>query len=317
MNLKIMKTKYLMIATVAMLFTACSNDTEVVNDGPVAAQVNAEIYNMATSRAYDDDWEKTDAIGISVAGVANQGATAGTNVKYTRKSDNKGFEASSPIYFQDKEEVTFRAYYPFTETTTMTEGKIISASTADQTQQSTFDFMFATDAKAKKEAPAINFTENSGGMDCRFKHCMSQLQLEFHSGHGIELTSKSIGYKVIGLNMAGTFDIETGVAAANTAATDIKDLSFDPVTATGSSITKDPIILFPQSVMGNKFNIEVTVNQQTYEAELTLPESTDLKFKAGYRLFYVVTINKTGLTIGDAEIEDWISETHQGDATMK
>lgn len=123
MNLKIMKTKYLMIATVAMLLTACSNDENEVNDGPVAAQVNAEIYNMATSRAYDDDWEKTDAIGISVASVANQGATAGTNVKYTRKSDNRGFEASSPIYFQDKEEVTFRAYYPFTETAKMTDGK--------------------------------------------------------------------------------------------------------------------------------------------------------------------------------------------------
>ena len=312
-----MKTKYLMIATVAMLLTACSNDENEVNDGPVAAQVNAEIYNMATSRAYDKNWETTDAIGISVASVANQGATAGTNVKYTRKSDNRGFEASSPIYFQDKEEVTFRAYYPFTETAKMTDGKTISASTADQTQQSTFDFMFATDAKAKKEAPAINFTENSGGMDCRFKHCMSQLQLEFHSGHGIELTSKSIGYKVIGLNMAGTFEIETGVAAANTTATNIKDLSFDPVTATGSMITKDPIILFPQSVTGNKFNIEVTIDQQTYEAELALPATTGNKFEAGYKLLYVVTINKTELTIGDAEIEDWIPETHQGDATMK
>lgn len=312
-----MKTKYLMIATVAMLLTACSNDENEVNDGPVAAQVNAEIYNMATSRAYDKNWETTDAIGISVASVANQGATAGTNVKYTRKSDNRGFEASSPIYFQDKEEVTFRAYYPFTETAKMTDGKTISASTAYQTQQSTFDFMFATDAKAKKEAPAINFTENSGGMDCRFKHCMSQLQLEFHSGHGIELTSKSIGYKVIGLNMTGTFDIETGVAAVNTTATDIKDLSFDFDPATGSNIQGDPIILFPQYVTDNKFKIEVTVNQQTYKAELALPATTDSKFKAGYRLTYAVTINKTGLTIGDADIKDWIPETHQGEATMQ
>ena len=32
-----MKTKYLMIATVAMLLTACSNDENEVNDGPVAA----------------------------------------------------------------------------------------------------------------------------------------------------------------------------------------------------------------------------------------------------------------------------------------
>lgn len=117
--------------------------------------------------------------------------------------------------------------------------------------------------------------------------------------------------------MAGTFDIETGVAAANTTATNIKDLSFDPVTATGSMITKDPIILFPQSVTGNKFNIEVTIDQQTYEAELALPATTGNKFEAGYKLLYVVTINKTELTIGDAEIEDWIPETHQGDATMK
>lgn len=314
-----MKAKYLMIATAAMLLAACSNDEDVVNNGPVAAQVHAEIGNMVTSRASGTDWESTDAIGVSVADVANSGKTAGTNVKYTRKSNNSGFETASPIYFQDLEEVTFRAYYPYKETAAMTDRKIISASTADQNQQKTFDFMFATGAKAKKETPAVNFTDNSssGGTDCRFKHCMSQLQFKFEAGNDVALADKLTGYKVIGLNMAGTFDTETGSAAANTTTVDIQDLSFTLSGVTDDkSYTTAPVILFPQSVTDNKFKIEVTVDSQTYKAELTLPQSTEYKFKTGYSLTYTVTINKTGLTIGSAEIQSWNTATSNGIAEM-
>ena len=66
MNLKIMKTKYLMIATVAMLLTACSNDENEVNDGPVEAKVSASFGAKSRAVNTDNTWAANDAIGVMV-----------------------------------------------------------------------------------------------------------------------------------------------------------------------------------------------------------------------------------------------------------
>lgn len=307
-----MKTKYLMIAAAVALFAACSNDENVGNNGPVAVQINAEIGNVVTSRASGTTWGNTDEIGVSVVSVANNGKTTGTNVKYTKATT--GFGATTPIYFQDSEEVTFRAYYPFKETSDISNG-IITAKTEEQTQQSTFDFMFATGATASKNSPEVNFVDNtsSGGSDCRFKHSMSQLQFIFKAGSGVDL-SKLTNYTVKSLNMNGQFDIVQGTAMANNSSVLIKDLSFSLSDVT-TPYTATPIILFPQTVKDGKFKIEVTVDNQTYKAELTLPNN--YSFEAGKSLTYTVTINKTELTVGNAEIKPWETQTSTGEATMQ
>lgn len=296
------------MAAAATAFAACSND-ENVADGPVAAQVNAEIYNIVGTRAAETTWANTDAIGVSVLSVENYGKTTGNNVKYTRKNDNTGFETTSPIYFQDKEKVTFRAYYPFTETADMTDGKIISTSTADQTKQNTFDFMFATDAKADKDNSVVSFKKNGNEAGTSFQHCMSQLTFEFVAGTGVDNLNELTQYTINSLNMSGTFNTETGVAAANTTTPDKQDLVFSLSGISGSSYTAASVIIFPQGTTNNTFDIEITLAGQTYKATLTLPADTDSKFKAGYNLKYTVTINKTGLQVGEADIYKWITVT--------
>lgn len=310
-------TKFLMMAAAATVLAACSKDTEAVNDGPVAAQVNAEIYNIVGTRAAGTTWANTDAIGISVVSVENNGKTTGNNVEYTRKSDNTGFETSSPIYFQDKEKVTFQAYYPFTETAKMADKKIISAFTADQTKQSTFDFMFATGAEAGKDNPVVSFKKDGDEAGTSFQHCMSQLTFEFKAGTGIDDLSQLTQYTIKSLNMAGTFDTETGVAEVNTATPDYKDLVFPLSGIQENPYTAESVIIFPQGTTNNAFDIEITLAGQTYKATLTLPTDTDSKFKAGCNLKYTVTINKTGLQVGEAEISGWKTVSiPDGSATM-
>lgn len=305
-------TKYVMMAAAAMAFAACSNDTEVVNDGPVAAQVNAEIYNIVGTRASGTTWAATDEIGIS---VASTGLTTGTNVKY-KKSEN-GFTSETPIYFQDLEDVTFNAYYPFSEA----GGTISKAITVeDQTaaNQPKIDYMFARGATASKNTPAVNFkaiSETEAGTS--FQHCMSQLTFEFKAGTGVDDLSQLTQYTIKSLNMAGTFNTETGEAAANTTSSANNDLVFNLSGISGSSYTPTSIILFPQSTSDNTFKIEITLDSQIYKATLTLPATTDSKFKAGYNLKYTVTINKTDLQVSKADIFGWTTvPIPDGSATM-
>lgn len=294
-------TKYLMIAAAATVFAACSNDTEVVNDGPVAAQVNAEIYNIVGTRASGTTWTADDEIGIS---VASTGLTTGTNVKYTYDNSQNGFTSSSPIYFQDLQEVTFNAYYPFYEAGG-TIIKIITATDQTTAEQPKIDYMFATGAKADKDNYIVSFKKNGDEAGTSFQHCMSQLTFIFKTGTGIDDLSQLTQYTIKNLNMAGTFNTETGVAEANITATEIKDLVFSLSGISNNTYTAASVIVFPQETTNNKFDIEIILAGQTYKATLTLPASTDYKFKAGCNLEYTVTINKTGLQVGEAEISGW------------
>ena len=110
------KKKYLIFAAAALTLTACSNDDENLNGGPVAAQVTAGIGGVQT-RASGTVWENGDAIGIS---TTSQSPTSYVNMKYTTGGDGNFTHAAdlggedSGMFFQDADEtVTFRAYYPF------------------------------------------------------------------------------------------------------------------------------------------------------------------------------------------------------------
>lgn len=314
-----MKINYLMIAAIATLMAGCS-DEENTSDQPVAAQVNAEIGNV-TTRASGTVWSATDEIGVSVVSVENNGATTGANVKYTKNGSE--FTSNTPIRFLDTQAATFNAYYPFKGTSGTSAGVIsVTMTAADQTTANLpkIDFMFASGATASKAASTVNFVKASdGSAGSSFLHRMSQLTIEFKAGTGVELAGKLTAYKIKSLNMSGTFNTVTGVAAANTASPSINDLSFTLSDVTNNdSYTAAPVILFPQSVNNNKFDIEVTVDGKNYQSSLDLPASTDSKFKSGYNLKYTVTVidSNSVLTVSGAVITDWTTVTVTGNATM-
>ena len=46
-----MNTKFFALAAFALSLAACTNDNEAIDNGPVAARINAEISNTVTTRA--------------------------------------------------------------------------------------------------------------------------------------------------------------------------------------------------------------------------------------------------------------------------
>lgn len=294
-------SNYLFMAAAAVVFAACSNENDSVNDGPVAAQINAEIDGM-TTRASGTEWAVGDAIGVTETSTTGKGKTRGSNVKYNRITNDWKADGE-PIYFEDLENVSFRAYYPFQGTSGTSAGEISNITTENQSEQSKFDFMFASGATASKGSPKVNFTGNY-----KFRHRMSQLTLTFKAGSGVTLPSKLTGYKVKGLVMSGTFNTETGIAEATAEGT-TADLSLSlNVTENVTEYKADPVILYPQAPASEDFKIEVTVDGVTYNATLKLPDGTQKQFKAGVNLTYDVTINKTGLSVGTADIADWVTQ---------
>lgn len=127
-------------------------------------------------------------IGIT---AISTGKTNTANVPYSYTEN--GFTSERPIYFRDYETVTFSAYYPYTETDKMESGKI-AGNTSDQSEQSTFDYLFASGATASKTSPQVSFKEDNS-----FSHCMSRLTLTFKAGLGVTDLTGVTEYSLGGL----------------------------------------------------------------------------------------------------------------------
>lgn len=299
-------SKYLFLGMAALAFTACSNE-EVINDGPVAAQVSAGIEGVQT-RAAGTSWDSNDEIGIS----CNGGKTQYTNVYYTVSNTSDGsFTSSAPIYFQDLEEVTFSAYYPYTA-----EGGTISKTIAADDQkadaQKKIDYMFASGAKTSKTNPNVKFT-NDGATDACFKHRMSQLSFTFKQGADTDLTAMT-DFTISGLKMEGTFNTEDGTATATKTA-QAEDLKITETPSASDTYTRS-LILFPQEVSDGKFNLTLTLGEEIYKTELSIPEDKTA-LTAGNKYTYTITVNKTKIEVGQSTIEGWgDGGSNSGEATM-
>ena len=283
-----MKTRLFAFAALGIALTACTNDNEVMNHGPVAAVINAEISDAVATRASGTAWAERDEIGISESRFGY------TNVPYRWESGKFTPTGTTIIFFQDDDPTTFSAYYPYDA-----DGGTLTATTDATAQQNqpAIDFLYATGATASTHNPEVNFTNNlsTGGTDCSFHHRMSQITLTFQEGSGVDFnTIKPTGYTLSGLMLTGSFDTTTGTAKTDENA-QTTDLTMELDGALTSSI-----ILFPQSTTSIK--LSVNYNNQPYTATLTIPDGA---LKAGNNYTYTVTVRNKDLSVKPADITDW------------
>ena len=282
-----MKTRLFAFAALGIALTACTNDNEMTDNGPVAAVINAEISDAVATRASGTTWADKDEIGVS------ENRYGYTNVRY-RRANGKFEPAGSIIFFEDDASTTFSAYYPYDS-----NGGTLTATTDDTAQknQPKIDFLYATGATADTHNPTVNFTDGTkaGGKDCSFHHCMSQITLTFEAGDGVSFSAiQPESYTLSELVLTGSFDTTTGIAK-----TDEKAQAAGLEMPISSTLTSS-VILFPQT----KASISLTVvfNGNDYNATLDIPEDA---LKAGNNYTYTVTVRNKGLSIGSAEIADW------------
>ena len=286
-----MKTRLFALAALGIALTACTNDNEGMNNGPMAAVINAEISDAVATRASGTAWADKDEIGVSENGYGY------TNVPY-RMTNGRFEPAGGTIFFHDDAPTTFSAYYPYDSNGgTLT---VTTDATAQQDQPA-IDFLYATGATASTNSPEVNFrNENAAGgndpaLDHSFHHCMSQITLTFEEGDGVSFYgTEPESYTLSGLVLKGTFDTTTGTAKADEAA-QAADLTIQ----IGGTLTSS-VILFPQTQ--TSIGLTVAYNENDYYATLTVPEGA---LKAGNNYTYTVTVNNQDVYIGSPEITPW------------
>lgn len=318
-----MKAKFFMIATVATMLAACSNDENEMNNGPVEARITAGIDGPAT-RAIDQNWVLGNTIGVMVTAVTSSNMTTlYQNVKYTVGSGGASgtftAEAGKGIFFQDaSEEVTFAAYSPYQEspaaTLPGTNGTVTGENTkvqTDQTTQETFDYLFASGATASKNAPTVEFSEEHN-----FKHQMARLILVLNTSETDGFTANQVfngTYKLGGLKHDGTFNVTNGTAAATGGAVNDWNITDNYKVNDNSANTRTyTMILYPQTT-GKALTFSATIDGQTYTNTTNIYPA----LAAGTSYTYEITMRKTGLTVSGCTINPWnTGKGDSGDATM-
>lgn len=335
-----------MIATVATMLAACSNDENEINNGPVEARVTAGLGAVTRAVNTDDTWAENDEIGVMVTKVEQSGGSGTVsgmvdrykNVKYTTKQggSSAAFEAETGlgIFFQDATEtVTFAAYYPYaTSADASTLPGAIAVNTKDNNtdaNQAKIDFLFACGATASKINPAVEFKDNSGGTDCRFKHKMAQLKLVivgstadgFTEEEAKAVCDDASTYKLGGLIHDGTFTLAVsgGVATGTAATTGTATVSGWDITECvkedeGNEYKRTyTLVLLPQNCSGSALNFQATIGGQTYKNSSNINPNLE----AGNTYTYTITAKKKGLEVSGCTIGKWTDGgTGSGDATM-
>ena len=271
----------------AIGLAACTNDTENLNDGPVAAQFIADITPATRVNSEGTDWTDGDRIGVTGAGF--------TNVPYKREN-GKFVTDGTTIYFNDTETKTFNAYYPY-----QSDGGTVSVSTAADKQGSGIDFLFASGAKGSTRSPEVSFTDKTdkGGEDNSFHHRMSLIKFTFKPGDGLIFNGmEPADYTLDGLKHEGTFDTATGTTAV-TAAVE------SPITMQLGGATTSQVIILPQEV-NSSLELKVSFNGQNYTTTLPNPSKPEAnQFSAGYAYTYNITLSNKGITVEEPEITPW------------
>ena len=284
-----MKTRFFAFAALALTLAACNNDNENLNDGPVAAQFTADIYEAVSTRVNSEgtDWTDGDRIGVTGAGF--------TNVPYKREN-GKFVTDGTTIYFNDTETHTFNAYYPY-----QSDGGTVTVSTAADKQGPGIDFLFASGATGDTHNPEVSFTDKTaeGGADNSFHHRMSLIKFTFKPGDGLIFNeTEPADYTLEGLKHEGTFDTATGTTAV-TAAVE------SPITMQLGGATTSQVIILPQGVT-TSLDLTVSFNGLDYTTTLPNPSKPEANlFSAGYAYTYNITLNNNGITVEEPEITPW------------
>lgn len=305
-----MRTKMMAAAAMTILLTGCNSEEGLpVGGSQGMAHFSATIHVPGT-RAYDQIWEANDEIGIS----GTSGDRTYTNVCYLTADGSSSFnpkDESEKIYFQDNDEVTFTAYYPWND---LQDGAAtISADTWGQKEQKKFDFLWAQ-AKGSKESPDVAFT---------FAHKMAKVVLTVKCGDDVSYEEvKNAVLMLENFKHTGSFDVTTGAAEA----TGNESAMWEFANNKDEEVYNAPfkrddekqtvsytLIFFPQ-VFDSALPFTATLTgEQFFTANLDFKNANAEKDKeqaknewvAGRQYNMGVVLNKTGITVEGCTIAPW------------
>lgn len=298
-------------AAMTIMLAGCNSEEGLPAGESVldVAHFSATIHAPGT-RAYDQNWETNDEIGIS----GTSGDAAYINVCYLTADGSGSFnpkDESGKIYFQDNNEVNFTAYYPWNDL--QGGASTITADTWGQKEQKKFDFLWAQ-AKGSKTSPDVAFT---------FAHKMAKVVLTVKCGDDVSYEEvKSAVLTLDGFKHEGSFNVTTGVAEA----TGSESVMWEFANNADDEVYNAPLkrddegktvsytlIFFPQAFDSALPFTATLPGEQSFTANLDFTganaeiDKTEAKneWKAGRQYNMGVVLNKTGISVEGCTIASW------------
>lgn len=314
------KMKVTMTGLLALaVFAGCSNDENLPggndNNGRVALQVTSGIQ----TRAYDDQWEAGDAIGIfalmpGTAEIATDetSGTAQGNRQYSTVESAPGtfnpVDATATIYLPvDGTKRDFVAYYPYQPDM---KGSTYAINLSEQNDQSAIDFMVSTTEQAEGSSRTTGISKTDPAVQFRFGHKLSKVRLNIGTGAGFkgdhsELVKMEVA--LTGQQTTADFDVLTDDEVTITKG------NGEIVLFTSENGRESEGIVMPSNDYdGMQFEFRVKGHGQPYVWELNKSEKAT-RFDPGKEYIYNITIHKTAIEV-TATIKDWEQGNADGES---
>lgn len=314
---------WLLLAATATMLAACTAD-DTLTDGssntpvafttgiesaalPQAAAGDAKTPATRTAIGVDGQtvWAPGDAVGIfmlTAGGMMSYDIILGAdNIEYNVTPASGALSpAGTPVYYPQAGKVDFIALYPYSNKGTgngeITADYIYAISVADQSHPEAIDVLYA---KAKGQE------RTKSPVALGFGHVLSKIKLNIKLGDGLMgLTADKItAVTLTGMPASATLVLQDGTlipgAVGNIAA--VKE-----ATPSAGAMATFTALVPPQAANSYTRSIIVTVDGEEYTG--TIP-AADV-YKNNEMNIYLVTVQKSGVTIGKSTITPWGTNDH-------
>lgn len=282
----------------ALALVGCSNEDEntMGTDGRVALQVTSDIQ----TRAYNDQWEAGDRIGIYAFTEGSTTVADGyANIPYITTQGNGTFspDGNTTIYLSTNGDARdFVAYYPHKQLT----GDVYAVDVTNQSPQKDIDLMAAATQTASRTNPAVAFN---------FVHKLSKVEITLQPGSGMtDSDLEGLSVALTGQQTAGTFDVTQPASAVNvtTGTAEVIDLLTN-----AAGTFAEGIVLPSNDYTGMSLEITLADGESEFSWSLENAKESD-KFEAGKKYLYSINVNKTEISV-TSTITDWESGNNGGE----
>lgn len=292
------KTFAAMLFAAAFTLTACTNDDIPAQDNRVALQVTSGIQ----SRAYGNQWEADDRIGIYAFTEGTTTVADGyANIPYitqTSDADVTFAPVGTTIYLPTNGDTrNFVAYYPNKQLT----GDVYAVNVTDQISQKDIDLMAAGTQTADRTDPTVAFN---------FVHKLSKVEITLQPGSGMtDDDLKGLTVALTGQQTAGTFDVTQPASAVTVTTGTATPITL--LTNTEGSFAEG-IVLPSDDYTGMSLEITLADGESVFTWPLSSATESS-KFEAGKKYLYTINVNKTEISV-TATITDWEPGNNGGES---
>lgn len=272
----------------AMSFSACSDESESVNNGiQIPLQIN--LKGCSTRTVINGDKLPTGSQ-FGIYAINSDGEIGYSNV--LTKYENSQCNMAETIYLTEKDKEIV-AYYPYSEKVLLNSLYIDS--------RAQIDYMYGYAVNENDEKVTVN--ASCPKADILLKHAMSRVTLSIRKSNN---NAGSIEYvksaMLTGVPLSGNLNLQTGEMTTASNGDLVVSTEF-PLTINGESVD----ILVPPCEITPNVGLSLKIGEKYYYAQMPRTE-----LKSGQQYTYAVEVSNGSLLISKASITPWIENNQDG-----